>query len=75
MSVNGGSEKHSLRKDTSGGYTRTRFSKSPEQIEGAFSMTTIEEEQENLSVALSLKNLNQIDERSSLKSFSENSED
>ena len=47
LSVNGGSEKHSLRKDTSGGYSRSRFSKSPEQIEAAFSMTTIEEEQEN----------------------------
>ena len=75
LSVNGVSEKHSLRKDTSGGYSRTRFSKSPEQIEAPFSMTTIEEEQENISVALSLKNLNQIDEMSPLKSFNENTED
>ena len=62
LSVNGGSEKHSLRKDSGVGYNRTRYSKSPEQVEAAFSMTTIEEEQENLSVTLSLKNLNHIDE-------------
>ena len=34
-------------------------------------MTTIEEEQDNLSVALSLRNLSQIDEKTSINSFNE----
>ena len=75
--LSGGSEKHSLRKDAGGGgFGRTRFVKSPEQLEATFSMTTIEEEQESLSIALSLRNLNQIDDSTSLKSLNdENPED
>ena len=77
LSVNGGSDKHSLRKDgNGGGFGRARYVKSPEKLEAQFSMTTIEEEeQENFSAALSLKNLNQIDDISSLQSFDENPED
>ena len=40
-------------------------------MEGTLSMTTIEEEQDNLSVALSLRNLSQIDEKTSITSFNE----
>ena len=40
-------------------------------MEAAFSMTTIEEEQDNISVALSLQNYNQNDDKSSVKSFDE----
>ena len=75
LSVNGGSDKHSFRKDSAGGYGRSRYSKSPEQMDGTFSMTTIEEEQENLSIALSLKNLSQIDDRTSIHSLKECSDD
>ena len=75
LSGNGGNEKHALRKDGPGGFGRARYVKSPEQLEATFSMTTIEEEQESLSVALSLKNLNQLDDSSSLKSLNENPED
>jgi hypothetical protein len=71
LSVNGGNDKHSFRKDSAGAYSRNRFPKSPEQMEATFSMTTIEEEQDNISVALSLQNFNQSDDKVSIKSFNE----
>ena len=71
LSVNGGNDKHSYRKNSGGCYNRNRFAKSPEQMEGTLSMTTIEEEQDNISVALSLRNLSQIDEKTSITSFNE----
>ena len=71
LSVNGGNDKHSFRKDSAGVYGRNRFPKSPEQMEATFSMTTIEEEQDNISVALSLQNFNQSDDKVSIKSFNE----
>ena len=65
-----GNEKH-FRKDSG----RGRFAKSPEQMETTYSMTTIEEEQENVSVALSLRNLSQLEDNNSIKSFNEFSDD
>ena len=75
LSGNGCNEKHSFRKDPTPGYSRGRFAKSPEQMETTYSMTTIEEEQENISVALSLRNLSQIDDNNSIESFNECSDD
>ena len=71
LSVNGGNDKHSFRKDSAWVYGRNRFAKSPEQMEATFSMTTIEEEQDNISVALSLQNFNQSDDKASIQSFNE----
>ena len=70
MSGNGSNDKH-FRKDSG----RSRFAKSPENMETTYSMTTIEEEQENVSVALSLRNLSQLEDNNSIKSFNECSDD
>ena len=45
---------------------RARYIKSPEMVETSFSMSTIEEEEQE-NIALSLKNLNQIQDEESLK--------
>merc|ERR1711893_546477 len=66
LSGNGCNEKL-FRKDSG----RGRFAKSPEQLDTTYSMTTIEEEQENVSVALSLRNLSQLEDSNSITSFNE----